>query len=126
LKKRIAFWVGGLAIVAVLAVLYLLNPVEQPLMPKCPFKLLTGLSCPGCGFQRAMHAALHGHWLEALSYNYWFTFALPYFAAVVTEKWVLRGRWKQKAEAVVEHPILIYTYVTTFFLWFVIRNILHI
>lgn len=126
MKKRIALWAGGLAVAAIVAALYLLNPAEQLLMPKCPFKLLTGLSCPGCGFQRAAHAALHGHWAEALAYNYWFTFALPYFAAVVTEKWVLHGRWQQKAEAIVEHPILIYTYVATFFVWFVVRNILHI
>jgi hypothetical protein len=114
------------ACVAILVALYLLNPVEHQLMPKCPFKLLTGLSCPACGFQRAVHAALHGHFREALAYNYWVTFALPYLLAVVTEKCVLTGRWKQRAEAVIEHPILIYTYIVTFFVWLIVRNILNI
>lgn len=95
-------------------------------MPKCPFKLLTGFSCPACGFQRATHAALHGHFCEALAYNYWFTLALPYLGAVITEKYLLRGAWKKKAEAIVEHPALIYTYVVTFFAWLVVRNILDI
>lgn len=121
--KRIVI---GIAIAATLAVLYVLNPVEHQLMPKCPFKLLTGFSCPACGFQRATHAALHGRLGEALAYNYWFTFSLPYLGAVVTEKYVLRGAWKKKAESIVEHPVLIYTYVVTFFAWLVVRNILDI
>jgi hypothetical protein len=111
---------------SVLIALYWLNPTEQPLMPKCPFKLLTGLSCPGCGFQRAAHAVLHGHFAEALAYNYWFTFALPYLLAVIVEKWILRGTWQKRAEAIVEHRYLIYTYLITFFVWLVVRNIIGI
>ena len=95
-------------------------------MPKCPFKLITGLSCPGCGFQRATHAILHGEIKQAITYNYWFIFALPYFLMVIIEKWVLTGKWKKKAEAIIEHQILIYTYVTTFFIWLVLRNMFDI
>jgi len=112
-----------LACTSALLLLYWLNPTEQPLMPKCPFKLLTGLSCPGCGFQRATHAALHGHFLQALSYNYWFTFALPYLLMVIIEKWLLRGQWQERVAAVIEHRYLIYTYVVTFFVWLIVRNI---
>ena len=36
----------------------------------CPFYRLTGLYCPGCGSGRAVRALLHGHLLQALSYNY--------------------------------------------------------
>ena len=110
----------------VLAVLFVLNPVEHQLMPKCPFKLLTTLSCPGCGFQRATHAFLHGRFTEALAYNYWLVFALPYLLAVVTEKWVLSGQWKKRAETIIEHRHLINFYVVTFFIWFVVRNIYNI
>ena len=46
-------------------------------MPKCPFKLITGLSCPGCGIQRAIHAMLHGKFTEAITYNYYFTASIP-------------------------------------------------
>lgn len=88
--------------------------------------MLTGLSCPGCGFQRAVHAALHGHFLQALSYNYWFTFALPYLLMVIIEKWGLKGQWQERVAAVIEHRYLIYTYVVTFFIWLVVRNIYNI
>lgn len=58
------------AAAAVLAVAYTwLDPATFPLFPKCIFKSLTGYSCPGCGLQRALHAALHGHLAEAWRYN---------------------------------------------------------
>ncbi|WP_316746488.1 DUF2752 domain-containing protein [Pedobacter gandavensis] len=31
----------------------------------CPIKYLTGLDCPGCGFQRAILALIHGQWQES-------------------------------------------------------------
>lgn len=52
-----------------LAVLYFrLDPARYP-FPRCPVHWLTGLHCPGCGTQRAMHALLHGRFLEAIGFN---------------------------------------------------------
>jgi hypothetical protein len=52
----------------------------------CPTNYLTSLHCPACGSQRAMHALLHGHFLEALSFNIFAVFilfpALGYMALV--------------------------------------------
>nr|WP_294940897.1 DUF2752 domain-containing protein [uncultured Mucilaginibacter sp.] len=33
----------------------------------CPFKKLTGIDCPGCGFQRSAIELLHGHLPASLS-----------------------------------------------------------
>lgn len=49
-------------------------------MPRCPFKWVTGLSCPGCGSQRALMALLGGHPVEAVSYNYILPLAVAYLA----------------------------------------------
>ena len=35
----------------------------------CPFKLMTGLSCPGCGLTRAYIAFLHGDLKKAIYYQ---------------------------------------------------------
>lgn len=35
----------------------------------CPFKLLTGIPCPGCGGQRALFAIMHGNIIEAVCIN---------------------------------------------------------
>jgi Protein of unknown function (DUF2752) len=32
----------------------------QTFMLPCPFKKLTGIDCPGCGFQRSVFALFHG------------------------------------------------------------------
>ena len=52
---------GGLAFAAVAAF------TAVPL-PPCPFRLLTGLPCPGCGMTRSLSAMLHGN--LALSFRY--------------------------------------------------------
>ncbi|MCC8425200.1 DUF2752 domain-containing protein [Mucilaginibacter sp. UR6-11] len=37
-----------------------INWLQNHLLP-CPFKWLTGIDCPGCGFQRAVIALLKGN-----------------------------------------------------------------
>lgn len=61
--------VAAFVAVAVLFVIYGMFDPCLPLFPKCPFKLLTGFDCPGCGSQRAIHALLNGHIAEAWRYN---------------------------------------------------------
>lgn len=50
-------------------VFYFLDPVKQRFYWVCPFHKLTGLWCPGCGGQRALHELLHGRIVEAVSLN---------------------------------------------------------
>ncbi len=52
--------------------------VDGPVV--CPFRLATGLPCPGCGSVRAWTAAAHGDAAAALAFN---PFATITFAAVV-------------------------------------------
>jgi hypothetical protein len=39
---------------------FILNRLQDHLLP-CPFKYLTGIDCPGCGFQRSVLALLRGN-----------------------------------------------------------------
>lgn len=47
----------------------------------CPFYLLSGLPCPGCGLTRAFVCLGHGHFLESLHWNPlgWLLFSLCVF-----------------------------------------------
>ncbi|MBE7178600.1 MAG: DUF2752 domain-containing protein [Mucilaginibacter polytrichastri] len=53
------------------------DPALSGFFPKCPFHSLTGLDCPGCGSQRAVHELLHGRLLLAADYNLLLVISLP-------------------------------------------------
>lgn len=57
------------AILAVLTFLFIFDPAGTGLYPPCPFHLITGLHCPGCGSLRALHQLLHGNLVGALGLN---------------------------------------------------------
>ena len=88
LRNRIAvpaISVAALSVIAVLVVLYeKYDPADFVLFPKCIFHSITGLQCPGCGSQRAMHALLNLEIGEAVRYNALFVAALPFLAVLVT------------------------------------------
>lgn len=73
---RTFIW-GIAAITAVLAIYFAFNPAENALFPKCPFLLITGYQCPGCGSQRALHSLLHGEITHAFRYNALLIISLP-------------------------------------------------
>lgn len=59
---------------------------ENSLFPPCPVYATSGIKCPGCGSQRAMHALLNGQLKRAWNYNPLFIFVLPYlFVAGLSE-----------------------------------------
>jgi len=52
-----------------LLTLFIINPGDTNIYIFCPFHLITGLSCPGCGGLRGIHYLLNGNIREALNYN---------------------------------------------------------
>lgn len=118
--KKVAI---GLLLVGVLVVLTLVDPAESIWIPKCPVKLLTGLQCPGCGFQRAAHALLHGDVLGALRFNWFLLYAVPYLLVLIAERYFLRGKWQLKIRQWAEDNRVVWSYVVVYFVWFVVRNI---
>lgn len=55
-----------------------LDPSVVPIFPRCPFRLLTGYLCPGCGSQRAIHHLLNLDFPGAWRMNPLLVIALPY------------------------------------------------
>src|SRR4051794_4932062 len=73
-------WAGGALLVMAVIILFRFNPAQYGFYPKCQFYALTGLHCPGCGAQRALHSLVHGHVLTALRYNSLLIISLPFLA----------------------------------------------
>ena len=61
--------------------------------PGCPFRMLTGFTCPGCGTTRALHQILHGHFAAAFMLNPLLLLAIPFllFALLRYSVIVMRG-----------------------------------
>lgn len=59
----------AIALFFVVLLYFSYNPSESNIFPKCPFYSFTGLYCPGCGSQRAIHQFLHGNIFEGLKHN---------------------------------------------------------
>lgn len=64
LKKSI--WV---VLILVIPLYFFYNPSNSDFFPKCPLYKTTGVYCPGCGSQRAIHDVVNFNLTEALSHN---------------------------------------------------------
>ncbi|MDE5782984.1 MAG: DUF2752 domain-containing protein [Prevotella sp.] len=124
--KKTTFILGTLGVITVLALLYVFNPAETALAPKCVFKAITGWSCSGCGMQRFLHAFMHGRFLEAIHYNYMLVVFLPYIILFSIEQLLLKGETKRRWKRVLEGPVMITAICIMVPIWCVVRNILHV
>lgn len=58
--------------------LYIFEPGKSGFFPGCPFRALTGFTCPGCGSTRGLHCLLHGDVVAAFEFNPLLILSLPF------------------------------------------------
>ena len=119
-SRRVLTVAGIIAVAALTAVYYMLPP-DSGVYPRCMFRQLTGLDCPGCGSQRAIHALLHGHVAEAWDYNAMLLVGLP-LVALIAAAYTVRRRWPA-LHRLLNSQALILLILSTIIGWTVIRNI---
>ncbi len=107
---------GGLLLGAALTYVGLVDP-HRPgsAFPGCPFKLLTGWNCPGCGGLRMAHDLLHGDLSAAVVDNVFLLVGLPSVAF-----WVLLRMRQGRA---VFGPVTVTVLVALTVVWTVMRNL---
>lgn len=49
--------------------LFIFEPGKSGFFLNCPFLMLTGFTCPGCGSTRGVHSLLHGDVIGAFQFN---------------------------------------------------------
>lgn len=70
--------VSVLVVLLSLAIIYgIYNPAHSGLFPKCPFYMITGYKCPGCGSQRAIHYLINLDIGKAFAYNAFLICSIP-------------------------------------------------
>lgn len=113
-----------IAIVAGISILYFLNPENTIWMPKCPFYLLTGYQCPGCGIQRAVHQLLHLNLHKAFEYNMFVFILAPYILSLIIVTWFDPKEKLKKLKNICYSSTTIYIYLVLMVVWWIIRNII--
>lgn len=58
--------------------LFLFEPGKTGFFPICPFRAITGFTCPGCGSTRGLHRLLHGDVVAAFELNPLLILSLPF------------------------------------------------
>lgn len=100
---------------------FVFDPGSSAWSLKCPFRMLTGLDCPACGNQRALHALLHGEWLAAWSFNPFALLSLPYIAAVIYAS-LADNSFARRLRPMVQHRRVVCAYLILVVLWWIVRN----
>lgn len=109
--------------IAALFVLYLYGKVdpEEAVFPKCPFLWATGLKCPGCGSQRALHQLLNLKIGAAFRYNACLVILIPVLLFLFFSP-LLRDRFP-KLEKATHSPVLAWVLLIFILLWWILRNV---
>ena len=115
MKKKYKFIVGILVLLLV-SLYYFFNPTVSNFFPKCPFYIMTGLFCPGCGSQRAIHDMMHLNIFEAINHN-----ALMFFKFTFGIGLYLYS--KKKFSDLIYHPKSPLIIFGIIFLFGVLRNL---
>lgn len=82
---------------------------------------MTGLQCPGCGSQRAIHALLHGDIISAWRFNALLVISIPVLAVMLPVQFMRRSRPQLYLKVFCTTTIWItFAVVVT---WWIARNI---
>lgn len=121
---RRKWWIiGAVAVIVIagIAIYSTFDPSTVRFFPRCTFLTLTGLKCPGCGTQRAIHALLHGNFLEAVRFNAMMVASVPLLALYGYAEIVRKS--KPRFYSKVNSTPIILTIFVLVVLWWILRNV---
>lgn len=112
-----------LLLLGVIAFFYFsISPNSIDFLLQCPLYKSTGVYCPGCGSQRALHNLLHGDFLFALQNNLMFVLGLIgllYHYGIQLSNHIL----KTNVKSVFENKKVIFLVIGILVLFWVLRNL---
>lgn len=100
---------------------YVFEPGKSGFFPVCPFRALTGFTCPGCGTTRAVHHLLHGDFSAAFQLNP-FTMVLLPLLLIAFVRYSVKIFRAQPIKGNELAPVYIWTLFVVALSFWVIRN----
>ena len=122
-RRRLLILSLPLLLIALTIIYYRVSPTTSVFFPKCAFLLLTGLKCPGCGSQRAVHALLHADLASAFAHNALLVLSLPYLALLIGARLYVYLHPASSLRATLESPLAIRTYFVITIAFWIARNV---
>lgn len=121
-KRRALIIITAVVVIVAAIVYFYFDPSSSRLFPRCLFLETTGVKCPGCGSQRAVHALLHGQVGEAWHYNAMMVVGIPLIGFYLLVS-VMQERW-QRLYRVLFSRVVLLSLVGLIVLWWVLRNVI--
>jgi hypothetical protein len=69
IHRRLTAALIWLTLAAGATYIFIFEPGKSGFFPVCPFRALTGFTCPGCGTTRGLHKLFHGDVIGAFQLN---------------------------------------------------------
>lgn len=120
-NRRLTIVAMWLMIGAATVYLFIFEPGKSGFFLNCPFRMLTGFSCPGCGSTRGLHRLLHGDILGAFQFNPMMFLLLPILLfALVRHTIAVFGNRTFKGNQV--NPAFIWMFFVVVMSFWIFRN----
>jgi hypothetical protein len=120
---RIKFIILVVLFAGIALCLYFFDPIKVKIYPKCPFRILTGYYCPGCGSTRALSKIVTGDYASAFKYNSLLAVVFPFLAVYFLNLFSRVFLRKDFFEGFIMPAYLIYILLAIFIIFGVLRNI---
>lgn len=98
-RKKLYGIVGAGLCLLIPWVILTTSPEVYDAQSLCPFKLLTGMPCPGCGITKSIIAFYQGDWVKSLHYHVLgpiVPFACLMAIIVLAGEWITGKTWFKK------------------------------
>lgn len=121
-RKRLMVMAGIVLVLTILCIYFYFDPTDR-FFPRCPFLSMTGLECPGCGSQRAIHAVLHGDFASVWQLNAALFVFVPLLILLFVAEVLGRRRVPRLYDAL-NSRYMIWATATFIIVWWVVRNLI--
>lgn len=118
-SRPLAIALIWLTVAAVGTYVFIFEPGKSGFFPPCPFRWLTGFTCPGCGSTRGLHQLLHGDVVGAFELNPFTMVMLPILLYVLVRHThaVIRGRTIRKNQLDARYIWMLFAVVLSFWIF---------